>query len=65
MGPELTGLVDKKGRSTCSSRLSIPMPTSRGFENLLVTLKNGTAYAGIIKSENATELVLNSPRMDW
>ncbi len=34
---------------------------AEGFENLLVTLKDGTAYAGIIKSETADELVINSP----
>ena len=32
-----------------------------GFETLLVTMKNGTIYAGLVKSENAEELVLNSP----
>ena len=32
-----------------------------GFENLLVTLKNGTSYAGQLKSSTDTELVLNSP----
>ena len=62
VGPELTGLVDKKGREYVLQSIVYPNANiAEGFENLLVTLKNGTAYAGIIKSENATELVLNSP----
>ncbi|MEO8427022.1 MAG: hypothetical protein ABI651_07920, partial [Verrucomicrobiota bacterium] len=32
-----------------------------GSENLLVTLKNGMACAGVVKSEDEKELVLNSP----
>jgi quinoprotein glucose dehydrogenase len=32
-----------------------------GFESVLVTLKNGSAYAGVLKSENTNELVINSP----
>jgi quinoprotein glucose dehydrogenase len=32
-----------------------------GFESLLVTMKDGAIYAGLLKSENDTEIVLNSP----
>ena len=32
-----------------------------GFENLLVQTRTGTAYAGVLKSENDQELVINSP----
>jgi quinoprotein glucose dehydrogenase len=32
-----------------------------GFENIVVTLKNGTVAAGLVKSEDKFELVLNSP----
>ena len=32
-----------------------------GFESVLVELKDGASYAGLVKSENPTELVLNSP----
>jgi putative heme-binding domain-containing protein len=32
-----------------------------GFENVALTLKNGVSYAGTVRSENETELVLHSP----
>ena len=32
-----------------------------GYESVLVTLKNGTAYAGTLKSETAQSLEINSP----
>jgi putative heme-binding domain-containing protein len=32
-----------------------------GFENQIVTLKNGTSYAGTQKTETEAELILNSP----
>lgn len=62
VGPELTGLVDKKGREYVLQSILFPNAViAEGFENLLVTLKDGAAHAGVIKSETATELVLNSP----
>jgi hypothetical protein len=32
-----------------------------GFENVLVTMKAGPIYAGVVKTENDAELQLNSP----
>ena len=32
-----------------------------GFENVIVSTKNGTVYAGLLKQENETEMKLNSP----
>ncbi|MCX6883364.1 MAG: hypothetical protein NTV12_12845 [Verrucomicrobia bacterium] len=32
-----------------------------GFETVMIATKAGQAYAGLIKSENDKELVLNSP----
>lgn len=32
-----------------------------GFENVIIRLKNGISYAGTLKSETDSELVLNSP----
>jgi quinoprotein glucose dehydrogenase len=34
---------------------------AKGFESQLVTTKDGTSFAGVVKSETASELVLNSP----
>ena len=62
VGPELTGLVAAKGREYVLQGILFPNASiAEGFENLLVTLKDGTAYAGVIRSEDANELVLNSP----
>ena len=62
VGPELSGLVEKRGREYVLQSILYPNAgIAEGFENLLVNLKDGTAYAGIIKSETADELVINSP----
>ncbi|MBI3416548.1 MAG: hypothetical protein HY043_14730, partial [Verrucomicrobia bacterium] len=34
---------------------------AKGFESVIVTLNSGTSYAGIVKSESANVLELNSP----
>ena len=61
VGPELTGLGKKSGRAYLLTSILYPNATiAVGFENVLVNLKGGQSYAGVIKSESATELVLNS-----
>ena len=61
VGPELTGLGKKNGRAYLLTSILYPNAAiAAGFENVLVNLKGGQSYAGIIKSESATELVLNS-----
>ena len=32
-----------------------------GFESVLVSLKNGESYAGVLKNENESEVVINLP----
>ncbi len=62
VGPELTGLGEKMGREYLLQSLLYPNASiAQGFESVLVTLKNGTTYAGVIKSETDTELEVNSP----
>jgi putative heme-binding domain-containing protein len=34
---------------------------TQGFETAMLSLKNGTAYAGIVKAESDTELTLLTP----
>jgi quinoprotein glucose dehydrogenase len=34
---------------------------AEGFENVVVTMKNGTAYAGLVKRENDSTLEVLSP----
>lgn len=62
VGPELTGLIQKHDRAYILQSIIQPNAAiAAGFENVLVTLKNDTTYAGVIKSETDTELEINSP----
>jgi quinoprotein glucose dehydrogenase len=62
VGPDLTGLGTRQNREYILESLILPnKQVAAGFESVLVTLKNGMAYAGVLKSENDNELVLNSP----
>jgi quinoprotein glucose dehydrogenase len=62
VGPDLTGLGERKGREYLLE--SIVQPNKQiaiGFESVLLTMKGGAEFAGLVKSETDTELVLNSP----
>ena len=62
VGPELTGIGSRQTREYLLDAIVYPnKQIAPGFENLIVTLNNGTAYAGLLKGENDTELELNSP----
>lgn len=62
VGPELTGVVGRKNREYVLRSVLYPnAEIAQGFESVLVTLKNGTAYAGVIKSETPEILEINSP----
>ncbi len=62
VGPELGGIASKQSREYLLDSIVHPNKTiAVGYENILVTLKSGGVHAGVVKSEDATELVLNSP----
>lgn len=62
VGPELTKIGAQKDREYLLESIVAPNKhIAEGFQSLLVTTKDGTSYAGIVKSESDTELVLNSP----
>jgi quinoprotein glucose dehydrogenase len=62
VGPELTGVGARGARDYILESIIKPNEQiAQGFENVIVTLKNGTSYAGPVKKETETELVLNSP----
>lgn len=62
VGPELTGVGKKNGREYLLTNILFPNATiAPGFENVLVNLKSGVSYAGVIKSETADTLEINSP----
>ena len=62
VGPDLSHLAAQKDRQFFLESILLPnKEIARGFESVLVTLKNGSAYAGVVKSENNNELLINSP----
>src|SRR4030095_3757897 len=62
VGPEITGIGGRKDRSTIVESIVFPTkPIAEGFESVIVTLKNGTSYAGQLKSESPQILEINSP----
>jgi len=62
VGPELTHVGANKPREYILESIVFPnKQIAQGFESLLVTMKDGTSYAGVVKSETETNLVLNSP----
>ncbi len=62
VGPVLTGIASRRPREYLLESLVLPnAQIAPGFETVLVALKDGQSYAGVFKSENETELVINSP----
>jgi quinoprotein glucose dehydrogenase len=61
-GPKMDGLASRVTREHLLESIVFPnQQVTEGFETALISLKNGTAYAGIVKSQTDTELVLISP----
>ncbi|HEY0551368.1 MAG TPA: c-type cytochrome, partial [Verrucomicrobiae bacterium] len=62
VGPELTGMGGRKDRNYILESIVFPNKhIAEGYESVLVTLKNGTSYAGQLKSESPQILEINSP----
>ncbi len=62
VGPDLGDLAKRQTREYFLESILEPnKQIASGFENIVVTLKNETAAAGLVKSEDKNELVLNSP----
>lgn len=62
VGPDLSKIGAQKDRAYLIESILFPNKSiAAGFESVVVSLKNGTVYAGVLKSENASELVINSP----
>ncbi|HEY0549309.1 MAG TPA: PQQ-dependent sugar dehydrogenase [Verrucomicrobiae bacterium] len=62
VGPELAGIGQKQMREYILESILFPNKhIAPGFESIIVTLKNGMSYAGLLKSETASGLVINSP----
>ena len=62
VGPDLTGLGARQPREYLLESILFPnRQIAAGFESVIVTKKDGLAFAGVIKSENDQEIVINSP----
>jgi quinoprotein glucose dehydrogenase len=62
VGPELTTIGAQKDRTYLLESILFPNKhIAEGFQSVLVTMKDGTSFAGVVQSENDTELTLNSP----
>jgi quinoprotein glucose dehydrogenase len=62
VGPDLSHIGAQKDRQFLLESIVLPnRQISQGFESILVTDKNGEVSAGVLKSETAEQLVINSP----
>jgi quinoprotein glucose dehydrogenase len=62
VGPELTGIGSRQDRQYLLESIVFPNKhIAQGFESVVVTLKNTTSYAGVLKSETPQILEINSP----
>ncbi len=62
VGPELTEVGSKQNREYLLESIVAPnAKIAPGFESVLVVMKNGQSFAGVLKSQSETEMVINSP----
>jgi quinoprotein glucose dehydrogenase len=62
VGPDLSHIGAAKPREYILESIVYPNKNvAAGFESLLVTMKDGAVYAGLLKNENDTEIEVNSP----
>jgi quinoprotein glucose dehydrogenase len=62
VGPELSGIITRKDRQYILESIVYPnKQIAPGFESVVVKTKGGLNIAGILKSENAEELVIITP----
>ena len=61
-GPVLDGIATRQPREYLLESIVFPnQQIAPGFESVTVTMKNGASYAGLVKGESVSELVLLSP----
>ena len=62
VGPDLSHIGNQKDRQYLLESVVLPnKQIAAGFESVLVSLKNGESYAGVLKNENESEVVINLP----
>jgi quinoprotein glucose dehydrogenase len=63
VGPDLSHVSAQKDRRYLLESVVFPnRQIAPGYEGIMVTLKNDESYAGVFKSENENELVINTPQ---
>ena len=61
-GPILDGIASRQPREYLLESIVFPnKQVAQGFETAMISMKNGAAYAGVVKRENDANLVLLSP----
>lgn len=61
VGPDLAGIITRHDREYILESILFPnKQIAQGFESVVVKTRDGQVYAGILKNEDATQLVLNS-----
>ena len=62
VGPDLTGIIARHDREYILESMLFPnKQIAVGFESLIVQTRDGETHAGILKREDSSDLVLNSP----
>jgi quinoprotein glucose dehydrogenase len=62
VGPDLTGVGSRQKRDYLLESLIVPnKQIAKGFDTLVLTLKNGKSRTGVLKSEDAREVRLMTP----
>ncbi|MBI5800582.1 MAG: PQQ-dependent sugar dehydrogenase [Verrucomicrobia bacterium] len=62
VGPDLLGAGKRLTREQLLESIVFPNKTiATGFENATIVLKSGANHSGLVKSETASELILDSP----
>jgi quinoprotein glucose dehydrogenase len=62
VGPDLTHVGGQKDRRYLLESVILPnKQIAPGFESVMVVLKNGDSFAGVLKSETPDAIVINSP----
>jgi quinoprotein glucose dehydrogenase len=62
VGPDLSHIGSQKERKYLLESIVLPnKQIAQGFDSVLIATKGGDTFAGVLKSENADEVVINSP----
>ncbi len=62
VGPVLDGIAGKQTREYLLESLVVPnAKIAPGFESLLIVLKDGRSFAGVVKPSGPDEIIINSP----